>query len=94
VYSAPFVDRTPTPSGGADDVSVRHEAGVAVELAAFLELDQVAAALAVEQQCPLADLERGAHALRRRTPCRGRGLLGAIASTCTSWPASSRSVPR
>ena len=77
------------PFGGADDVAVRHESGVAVELAAFLELDEVAAALDVEQQRPLADLERGAHARAPASPAPlARRVGGAMASICTSWPGS------
>ncbi len=47
------------PLGLADDVGVGHEAGVAVELAALGEHDEVAPALGVEQQHALAHAANG-----------------------------------
>jgi hypothetical protein len=86
------VERTVTPSGAPIDLGVRHEAGVAVELAAVGEGDEVAPALGVEQQCSLAAAERrvdhrdstcaacAARSARRRA---ARAAFGRTSSTGT-----------
>ena len=78
-------DRAPCAAGDdpfapADQLVVRHEPVVAVELAALDERDEVATLLGVDQQCLLAGLEQR-HLRRRATSSTGTRSCAEALST-------------